>query len=125
MSPRRLKGDKRWALIKLFFWIYVCAGIFTVIWLTTHVVKLEYELGQLSKKKLELLEENQNLSAERARLYSASNIEKIAVKKLGMTYPDRKNFFFVKRFPEAAPYKVSVKQAYKKADKSRWTGRGK
>ena len=111
MTKRRLKKDKRWAFIKFCFFAYLFIGVFALIWLGTEVVSLEYELGQLESKKIELLRDTQKSTAERASIYSVEKVERIATKKLGMSLPERERVFFVRRTAGAAPHKVSVKSA--------------
>ena len=109
MTKRRLKKDKRWAVIRFCFFAYIFMGIFALICLRTKVVSLEYELGQLENQKIELMRETQKLSAERASIYSVGKIEKVASKKLGMGFPERERVFFVERTEGPAPYRASVK----------------
>jgi cell division protein FtsL len=108
MTARRLKRNKRWALAKFCFFIYVFISVFSLVWLRTTVVNLEYELSQLENQKKALLREGKLLSAERANLYSAGKIEEIAIKHLGMSFPKRDKIFFVRRIAGAVPYKASI-----------------
>jgi cell division protein FtsL len=108
MTTRRLKKDKKWALVKFNFCVFVFVCFFGLVWLRVHVVNLEYELGQLESRQAGLIKQGRILSAERANLYSAGKIEKIATKRLGMIFPERERVFFVKKAKGATPYKVSI-----------------
>ncbi len=72
------------------------------------VVNLEYELGELDKFKRDLIRKSKMIVAQRASFYSSKKIEEVAIKRLGMTLPERENVFFVKRTPVAGPYKASM-----------------
>lgn len=109
MTTRRLKKKKR-MLLKFGLFIYFVVGLFALVWLSTHVVSLEYELGDLNKKKTSLIREQRLVTANRANFYSARNIEETAVNVLGMRTPDRKNIFYVGRREEAGLYKVAMEK---------------
>ncbi len=109
MTARRLKRNKKWRLIKFTFSLCLFIGVFVLIWLSTTVVNLEYELNQLGKQKMELLREGRLVSAEKANFYSMEKIEVVAIKRLGMSLPKREKIFFVKKTTGAAPYKASIK----------------
>jgi cell division protein FtsL len=108
MTARCLRRNKRWALTKFCFFLYVFIGVFTLVWLRTTVVNLGYELSELENQKTTLLREGKLFSAERANLYSASRIEEVAIKDLGMSFPKRDKIFFVKKTTGAIPYKASI-----------------
>lgn len=109
MTTRRLKRNKRWGLLKFGFFICIFIGVFTLIWLRTAVVNLEYELSQLLEQKKELNREGKLILAEKAGFYSAERIEEVAIKRLGMSLPKREKVVFVKKTTGAIPYRVSVK----------------
>lgn len=106
---RRLKRDKKWGLMKYFFFFYVFAIVFVFVWLNTAVTNIEYEIGQLEKQKTGLIRDGKLLTAEKERFYAIAKVEDTAVKQLGMRLPEREKIFFVKKTSEAAPYKVSMK----------------
>ncbi len=109
MTTRHLKRNKRWGLLKFGFFICLFVGVFTLIWLRTAVVNLEYELSQLIEQKKELNGEGKLILAEKAVFYSAERIEEIAIKRLGMSLPKREKIVFVKKATGAIPYRVSAK----------------
>lgn len=109
MTKRRAKRDKRWKLIRFAFFFCVFLGVFTLIWLRTTVVDLEYELSDLERQKVALIREGRLFSAEKANVYSIEKIEETAVKRLGMKVPERDQIYFVQQTTGAAPYKVSAR----------------
>ncbi len=109
MTTRRLKRNKRWGLLKFGFFICIFIGAFTLIWLRTTVVNLEYELSQLTDQKKELNREGKLILAEKAGFYSAERVEEVAIKRLGMSLPKREKVVFVKKTTGAIPYRVSAK----------------
>lgn len=106
---RRLKRDKRWGLLKLGFFVCAFVSVFTLIWLGTAVVGLEYELSQMEGQKKALVNQGKLISAEMAKIFSVGMVDKVALEQLGMSLPNRENIFFVKRATGAAPYKASAK----------------
>jgi len=108
---RRIKKNKKWLFIKSSFFLYFLISIFTLIWLRTAVVNLEYKIGELDEQKAELLSKRDLLIAKRANFYSAKKIENMAIKQLGMILPERDNIFFVKRTGHVGPYKVLMKKS--------------
>ncbi len=123
MTTRRLKRNKRWGLLKFGFFICIFIGVFTLIWLRTTVVNLEYELSQLIEQKKELNREGKLLLAEKAGFYSAERIEEVAIKRLGMSLPKREKVVFVKKTTGAIPYRVSAKSVPKSSLPVRKAGR--
>ncbi len=109
MTSRRARWDIKWKLTKFAFTLCFLALIFSLIWLRTTTVSLEYELAQYSKQRIDLVKQEKMVLAEKARDYSVAKIEDVAIKKLGMSLPDRKKVYFVKQTTGAAPYKVSIK----------------
>ena len=108
MTSKRTKRKKRWTLVKLGLTLYLIAGMFGLIGLKTAVVNLEYCIGDMNKQRVALMRKSRSLSAQRAGFYSSKMIENVAIKKLGMSLPDRQNVFYVKRETGASPYKVSM-----------------
>ncbi len=108
MTKRRVKKDTRWKFIKVTFLVCMFIGAFTLIWLRTAVVGLEYELSELGTQKEELSRKSMLVSAEKANFYSVANIEESAMKKLGMGFPERERIIFVRQTTGAVPYKVSA-----------------
>ena len=97
--------------MKVSFVIYFAFCLFAIVWLRASVVNIEYELGDLETQRADLYSERKIFVAQRASLYSAEKIENVAIKRLGMSLPERENVFFVKRTTAAKAFKVSTKNS--------------
>ena len=106
---RRMKGNKKKVVLKLSCFLYIGLCLFSIIWLRATVVNLEYEIGDLDRMRADLLRESKMVVAQRANFYSTGKIEKVALKRLGMTMPVRQNVFYVNRSQGARPYRASMK----------------
>lgn len=109
MTVRIKNNNKKRFLLKFGVVFYLGFCLFSIIWLRASIVNLEYELGALDKMMADLIRERKMGAAQRASFYSTEKIENAAVKRLGMTLPERENVFFVKRAAEAAPFRASMK----------------
>jgi hypothetical protein len=122
MTVRIKNNNKKRFLLKFGVVLYLGFCLFAIIWLRASVVNLEYdiwlrasvvnleyELGALDKMRAELIRERKMGVAQRASFYSTEKIENAAIKRLGMTLPERENVYFVKRTSAAAPFRASMK----------------
>lgn len=110
MISRRMRNQKRRGpFLKVIFFAYFACCLFTMIWLRTSVVNLEYELGEYGNLRAELETKGEMAVAQRANNYSVEKIEKVALKRLGMTMPERENVFYVRRTSAARPVRASMK----------------
>jgi cell division protein FtsL len=110
MTVRRIRNNrKKGALLKLGLFIYISFSLFATVCLRAAVLNLEYELGELDKLRAELKNERKIAVAQRASFYSTEKIEKLAIKRLGMTLPVRDNVYYVKRITVAGPLRASLK----------------
>ena len=108
MKNNRIRNyKKRGALMKVGFVMYFAFCLFAIVWLRASVVNIEYELGDLETQRADLYRERKIVVAQRASLYSAEKIENVAIKRLGMSLPERENIFFVKRTTVAGAFKAS------------------
>ncbi len=108
MKNNRVRNHKRkGALIKVCFVLYMGFCLFAIVWLRASVVNIEYDLGDLEQQRADLYRDRKMVVAQRASHYSAENIENVALKRLGMTLPERENVFFVTRTNAAAAFKAS------------------
>jgi len=80
-------------------------GQFSLIWLKSNVVTLEYKLSALEKKKAECIKERRMMLAEKAGLQSFVGLE---TENNGFVLPDRVRVIHVKRQKGPLPYKVSL-----------------
>jgi cell division protein FtsL len=106
---RRMKRNKKRLVLKLSCFLYIVLCLFSIIWLRATVVNLEYEIGALDKMRADLVRERKVVVARRANFYSTGKIENVALKRLGMTMPERQNVYYVKRRLVAGPYRASLK----------------
>ncbi len=110
MKGSRIKNSKkRGVLLKLGFFVYLGFCLFATVWLRAEVVNYKYEIGALNELRLDLTREKKTVLAHRASTYAFEKIENVAMKRLGMTLPERENVYFVKRVNVAAPFKASIK----------------
>ena len=108
MKNNRIRNHKkRGALMKVGFVMYFAFCLFAIVWLRASVVNIEYELGDLETQRADLYRDRKIVVAQRASFYSAEKIENVAIKRLGMSLPERENVFFVKRTAAAGAYKAS------------------
>ncbi|MBI5026923.1 MAG: cell division protein FtsL [Nitrospirae bacterium] len=109
MRKRTKKSAGRF-LFKSCFVLCLLCGVFALVWLRAAVTNLEYELGQLEREKVESIRYGKAITAERAKLCSVKRVEEVALKKLGMTLPEREKVFLVKRSRDVVPYAVAMKR---------------
>ena len=108
MRNNRIRNHKkRGALMKVGFAMYFAFSLFAIVWLRASVVNIEYELGDLESQRADLYRDRKIVVAQRASSYSSEKIENVAIKRLGMSLPERGNVFFVKRAASAGVYKAS------------------
>jgi len=105
----RSRGRKKGLFLKILFALYMAFSLFSIIWLRAAIVDLEYELGELDKKRFALLRERKIVVARRANFYSTEKIEKVAMKRLGMALPERGNIYYVNASPGVSTYRTSMK----------------
>lgn len=106
---RRMRSNKRRIVLKLSCGLYIVLCLFSIIWLRATVVNLKYEIGELDRMRADLVRERKMAVAQRANYYSTGKIEKTALKRLGMTMPERQNVYYVRRDLLAGPYRTSMK----------------
>ena len=109
MTTRRAKRDQKGAFLKFGMIVYLGICLFSIVWLRAAVLNIEYELGELDMLKSDLIGERKMMVAKRASFYATEKIEKVAIKRLGMSMPNRHNVYYVKRSMPATTYKASLK----------------
>lgn len=110
MTARRTRNHKKsMTVAKASFFIYICFSLLTIVWLKAAVVNLKYELGRLDRQRADLVSEREMAVVQRANFFSMGNVEKVAVKRLGMSDPERDNIFFVTHTSAAGPRTASMK----------------
>ncbi|NOX21016.1 MAG: hypothetical protein GXO99_07145 [Nitrospirae bacterium] len=83
--------------------------IFFIIWLRSNVVAMEYELGKLQNRKIQLIQDKQELLAKKAQITSAMRVKYVAQNDLGLTYPSRQKVFYVRPSAGVTPYRTGLK----------------
>jgi cell division protein FtsL len=96
------------AMLKPLSIVVLLLSIFSIVWLRSSIVSLEYNISNLEKKKTELMIQRKILTAERANLISVERFENAASN--GLVFPDRIKVVHVKKAKEIEPYRVSFKE---------------
>ncbi|TAN43261.1 MAG: hypothetical protein EPN22_10565 [Nitrospirae bacterium] len=84
----------------------VVLSAFTIVWIRSTVVSLEYSINSLEKKKMQALRESKMLAAEKANLLSIEKLEKVASNSF--VIPDRVKVVQVKQAGMKEPQKVAL-----------------
>lgn len=82
---------------KILAGILIILCVLGLIWQRLQVLNIGYSIKQMETQKKELLREKKALQIEIATLSAPDRIEMIASKYLGLTTPDRKNIYVVKK----------------------------
>ncbi len=77
--------------------ILIILCVLGLIWQRLQVLNIGYSIEQMEAQKKELLREKKALQIEIATLSAPERIEVIASNHLGLTTPDRKNIYVVKK----------------------------
>jgi cell division protein FtsL len=89
------------------FVILLLCGLFGIVWLRSNIVSTEYAISELENKKTDVLRETKMLMAERASVLSMQKVEETAMKRLGLSFPERTRVVFVKK-NKSGPQEVSL-----------------
>ena len=103
-------------LYKPLFVALMLLGLFSLIWLRSHVVKTAYDLRNLEVKKMEALKNMKMLLAERAKLMSLEKVNASFQGKIqdgtvyanNLVFPDRVRVVHIKRNSKTEAYKASL-----------------
>jgi hypothetical protein len=82
--------------------------IFTIVWLRSSVVSLEYTLSRLEKKGAELAGDRKTLLAERSNLLYVGRLENSSADGGGFSFPDRVKVVYVKKAKDREARKVAL-----------------
>lgn len=82
--------------------------LFSVIWLRSNLVAIEYDMGQLQLQKARLINDRRELAVKRAELASAKKVEYIAADSMGLKYPNRRRVVYLKRGRETGAYTAGL-----------------
>lgn len=107
MIPRR--RNKVVSFLKPLSVMLLLFLIFTIIWLRSSVVSIEYGLSNLEKKKMELTKEKKLLAAEQANLLYVGRLQTAAADGAGLAFPDRVKVVYVTKAKDKEALKASLK----------------
>lgn len=85
-------------------------GQFSLIWLKSNVLTLEYKIGLLEKMKAEHIKERRLLLADKAGLQSLEKLEASSMENDGFVFPDRVRVIHIKRQRGPLPHKASLEK---------------
>ena len=85
-------------------------GQFSLVWLKSHVLSLEYNIGILETVKANHMKERRLLLAEKAGLQSLEKLEASVANSSDFIFPDRVKVIHVKRQKDSLPHKVSLEK---------------
>jgi hypothetical protein len=95
----------RYSCIALFL-----AGLFSLVWLKSHVLNLEYNIGVLEKMKADHIKERRLLLAEKAGIQSLERLEAAAMENSSFIFPDRVKVIHVKKQRGSLPHRASLEK---------------
>jgi hypothetical protein len=81
--------------------------LFSVVWIRTGIVRMEYKLSDLEKQKIEALRVQKAMVAQRASLVTLTRVDRSEMAGHGFSFPERKKVVYVRGMGEAEPSKVS------------------
>jgi hypothetical protein len=106
VGRRRALGS--WVIIS-FYIVFVVTCLFGFVRFRADVTRLTYYLGDLERKKTEILNERKMLHAQRAGLLSFERINRVSLgEQHEFVFPDRVKVIHVKRQTGEQPYHVSM-----------------
>lgn len=96
-------------LVKPIIFIILVIYIFGLVYLRSNVTKLEYDIGELEKKKLEYVKERKLLLAKKTNLLSFEKIDMSLNSGGEYILQDRLKVIYVDKQRGILPYKTSLK----------------
>lgn len=90
--------------------VLLLLGMFGVVWVRSSVVKLEYKIGELEKKKEECLKAKRMLLAEKASLFSFERVDTSMGKHHRFIFPERVRVIHIEKQKEPKTYKASLQK---------------
>jgi len=97
-------------LVKPFSIALLLVCMFSLVWLRSHVVQVEYKLSELEKKKEMCLKERRLLFAEKASLLSFERVEASLRKDHRFVFPKKVNVIHMKKEKGSLPYQTSLRK---------------
>jgi hypothetical protein len=97
-------------IFKILFVALLILGVFSLVYLKSSVMKLEYSLGDLEKTKMNYLRDRKMLLAEKTGFLSLEKFEASPGGTYGFVFPDRIRVIHVKKQKGPSPYKASLER---------------
>lgn len=82
--------------------------VFGIVYIRSNVLTLEYNLGELEKKKMEYVRERKTLLAQKTSLLAFGKLESYLHVKHGFVMPDRIKVINVSKDKKHMPYRTSI-----------------
>ncbi len=95
-------------ILKPFLIAFLIVCVFSVVYLRSSCLKLEYSLGDLEKRKMNCLRERKMLLAEKTSLLSFAKLEASEDGSEGFVLPDRVKVVHIDKQKRQLPYKASL-----------------
>ncbi len=97
-------------LLKPFLFVLLISGVFGLVYLRSSVLKLEYSIGELEKKKTDYLKERKMLLAQKTSILSFEKLEASLTDSRGFALPDRVRVIHVDKQKRYLPHKASLEK---------------
>lgn len=107
-SNRDLVG----VFLKAFLFGVLLIGVFGLVYLRSSIVKIEYSLGELEKKKTECMRDRKLLLAEKTSLLSFARLESSQHDENGFVLPDRIKVVHIGKTMRSLPRQAALKQQH-------------
>jgi hypothetical protein len=85
-------------------------GVFSLVYLRSSFLNLEYSLGDLEKQKMDCMRERKMMLAEKAKLLTFARLETAHGNSDSFILPDRVMVVHLDRKGRALPYTVSLEK---------------
>ncbi len=99
--------SKSFPIIQIWIIVFFLISIFSILWIRSNVIAVEYRLSTLEEKKKEMLKEQKLLLAEKASLTSIARIDN---NNTVMVFPDRNKVIYISGRPDFLVKTVSFKK---------------
>ncbi|HIJ60358.1 MAG TPA: hypothetical protein HPP56_07095 [Nitrospirae bacterium] len=92
-------------LLKAFTVLVLILLVFSIVWLRSNVISLEYKISSFEKQKLKLIKENKSIIAEKAKLLALERFENSEIRDF--VFPDRIRVVYVREPNNREPYRIT------------------
>jgi hypothetical protein len=97
-------------IVKPLLVVLLTIGVFSLVYLRSGFVQLEYSIGDLEKKKMACLRERKLLLAEKTSLLAFEKLETLYTDQEGFILPDRVKVIHLSKEKRYLPYKTSLEK---------------